>query len=74
MQMTQHTMAPMHARVQAHSTPEPDDVPGRDPATPVPTPMPDDVPAPSHAPVQEPSMPEPPIRAWTRRGGLRRTD
>lgn len=45
------------AALRAHSTPEPD-VP-RDPQ---PTPQPDDVPAPANAPVQEPTLPEPPIR------------
>ena len=49
--------------LQAQSTPDPDAVPGRDPATPPPVPTPDDVPGPTHAPVEEPRMPEPPIRA-----------
>ena len=43
----------------AHSTPDPD-VP--DPGTP-PVPVPDDVPAPVNAPVEEPTFPEPPIKA-----------
>lgn len=42
---------------RAHSTPDPDaDPPG-------PNPNPDDVPPPAHAPVQEPTLPEPPIKA-----------
>jgi hypothetical protein len=42
--------------LHAHSTPEPDQAP--------PTiPVPDDVPDPAHAPVEEPVIPEPPIRA-----------
>jgi len=41
---------------RAHSTPDPEQPP--------PTiPVPDDVPDPAHAPVEEPVMPEPPIRA-----------
>lgn len=42
---------------QAHSTPDPDAEP------PGPNPNPDDVPPPAHAPVQEPTVPEPPIKA-----------
>jgi hypothetical protein len=42
---------------RAHSTPDPDDEP------PPPNPNPDDVPPPTHAPVREPTLPEPPIRA-----------
>lgn len=42
---------------QAHSTPDPDAEP------PGPNPNPDDVPPPAHAPVQEPTLPEPPIKA-----------
>jgi hypothetical protein len=42
---------------RAHSTPDPDAEP------PGPNPNPDDVPPPAHAPVQEPTVPEPPIKA-----------
>lgn len=42
---------------RAHSTPDPDAEP------PGPNPNPDDVPPPAHAPVQEPTLPEPPIKA-----------
>jgi hypothetical protein len=42
---------------RAHSTPDPDAEP------PKPKPTPDDVPPPAHAPVQEPTLPEPPITA-----------
>jgi hypothetical protein len=42
---------------RAHSTPDPDAEP------PAPNPNPDDVPPPAHAPVQEPTLPEPPIKA-----------
>ena len=41
----------------AHSTPDPDAEP-----TP-PNSIPDDIPPPAHAPVQEPTLPEPPIKA-----------
>jgi hypothetical protein len=42
--------------LHAHSTPDPEQAP--------PTiPVPDDVPDPAHAPVEEPVIPEPPIRA-----------
>ena len=42
--------------LRAHSTPDPEQAP--------PTiPVPDDVPDPAHAPVEEPTIPEPPIRA-----------
>ena len=44
--------------LHAHSTPEPDT-----PSTPPSIPVPDDVPDPAHAPVEEPVIPEPPIRA-----------
>lgn len=44
---------------RAHSTPDPD----TDPNPPGPNPNPDDVPPPAHAPVQEPTLPEPPIKA-----------
>jgi hypothetical protein len=45
-----------------HSTPDPEDMPD-----PVPThdpnpPLVPDVPPPAHAPVEEPNLPEPPIR------------
>lgn len=43
--------------VRAHSTPDPETDP-----TPPSIPVPDDVPDPAHAPVEEPSIPEPPIR------------
>jgi hypothetical protein len=46
------------APLQAHSTPDPDPTP-----TPPSIPVPDDVPDPAHAPVEEPTIPEPPIRA-----------
>jgi hypothetical protein len=42
---------------RAHSTPDPDADPPR------PSPNPDDVPPPVNAPVQEPTLPEPPIKA-----------
>ena len=44
--------------LHAHSTPEPDTIP-----TPPTVPVPDDVPDPAHAPVEEPTLPVPPIRA-----------
>ena len=53
-----HGATPLHA----HSTPEPDSpepTPAPDPRPPVP----DDVPDPVNAPVEEPRMPQPPIRA-----------
>jgi len=43
----------------AHSTPDPD-LPPPDPKK---NPDPDDVPPPSRAPVEEPTLPEPPIKA-----------
>jgi hypothetical protein len=46
---------------RAHSTPDPDSDPDSNP--PGPNPNPDDVPPPAHAPVQEPTLPEPPIKA-----------
>jgi len=53
------TIDPQHGNSQAlraHSTPDPEQPP--------PTiPVPDDVPDPAHAPVEEPVIPEPPIRA-----------
>lgn len=50
------TQAPEPVR-RSHQTP--------DPETPPPTPpaAPDDYPSPANAPVQEPKLPEPPIRA-----------
>lgn len=45
------------SRKLAHSTPDPDAEP-----TP-PNSIPDDIPPPAHAPVQEPTLPEPPIKA-----------
>jgi len=51
-----------HATWHAHSTPDPDSP--LDPAPTHPTPpVPDDVPDPVNAPVEEPRLPEPPIRA-----------
>ena len=48
-----------HGRaLRAHSTPEPESNP-----TPPTVPVPDDVPDPAHAPVEEPTLPVPPIRA-----------
>jgi hypothetical protein len=46
---------------RAHSTPDPESPP----STPNPPPplTPDDDPLPSHAPVEEPRLPEPPIQA-----------
>ena len=44
--------------LHAHSTPDPDS-----PPTPPPIPVPDNEPDPAHAPVEEPKLPEPPIRA-----------
>lgn len=44
--------------LHAHSTPEPEPSP-----TPPTIPVPDDEPDPAHAPVEEPRLPEPPIRA-----------
>jgi len=49
--------ATMNRTVHAHSTPEPDEAP------PKPTPVPEDVPSPANAPVEEPRAPQPPIRA-----------
>lgn len=49
---------------RAHSTPDPDAVP---PPEPKPNPVPDDVPLPTHAPVEEPTLPEPPIKAGAAR-------
>lgn len=48
-------MNEMHKK--AHQTPDPEIPP------PKPTPHPDDVPAPDYAPVREPTLPEPPIKA-----------
>jgi hypothetical protein len=45
---------------RAHSTPDPETPPSKpDPTPPL---TPDDDPLPSHAPVEEPRLPEPPIR------------
>ncbi|MCC2958913.1 hypothetical protein LK540_00495 [Massilia sp. IC2-278] len=44
--------------LRAHSTPDPEQTP-----TPPTIPVPDDVPDPAHAPVEEPVIPDPPIRA-----------
>jgi hypothetical protein len=44
--------------LRAHQTPDPEPTP-----TPPTIPVPDDVPDPAHAPVEEPMIPEPPIRA-----------
>ncbi|WP_313706593.1 hypothetical protein [Massilia sp.] len=49
---------PLGAPLHAHSTPDPEQTP-----TPPTIPVPDDVPDPAHAPVEEPVIPEPPIRA-----------
>lgn len=43
--------------LRAHSTPDPDLPP------PDPRPDPDDVPAPARAPVEEPGLPDPPVKA-----------
>ncbi|QYF96237.1 hypothetical protein KY495_23855 [Massilia sp. PAMC28688] len=45
--------------MRAHSTPDPDAIPEPTPTPPVP----DDVPPPVNAPVEEPTFPEPPIKA-----------
>jgi protein TonB len=45
-------------KYEAHSTPDPDL-----PPDPKPPPVPDDVPSPANAPVEDPSYPEPPIKA-----------
>lgn len=52
----------MTDRYHAHSTPDPDAIPTREPTPP--PPMPDDVPPPANAPVEEPTLPEPPIRTY----------
>jgi hypothetical protein len=46
--------------LRAHTTPDPTD-PNQPP--PQPSPDPDDVPAPQRAPIEEPRMPQPPIKA-----------
>lgn len=51
------SMERMDTEQKAHTTPDPDLPP------PDPNPDPDDVPAPARAPVEEPDMPEPPIKA-----------
>lgn len=48
---------PGRSAMRAHSTPDPD-LPD-----PKPTPLPDDVPPPTNAPVEEPRVPPPPIKA-----------
>jgi hypothetical protein len=45
---------------RAHSTPDPETPPSN--PNPIPPPTPDDDPLPSHAPVEEPRQPEPPMR------------
>ncbi|MEN3276171.1 MAG: hypothetical protein V7631_1961 [Massilia sp.] len=52
------TIDPREDALHAHSTPDPEPLP-----TPPTIPVPDDVPDPAHAPVEEPSIPDPPIRA-----------
>lgn len=47
---------------QFHTTPDPDS-PNEPPTPHSPPPVPDDVPDPVNAPVEEPRLPEPPIRA-----------
>jgi len=47
---------------RAHSTPDPT-TPDPELPPPQPSPDPDDVPAPSRAPVKEPDLPEPPVKA-----------
>ena len=51
--------------MQAHTTLDPDLPPASEPepGPPLTVPVPDDVPAPTHAPVTEPGMPGPPVRA-----------
>lgn len=48
--------------LRGHSTPDPE-TPPSDPAVPPSVPVPDDEPGPEYAPVKEPKLPEPPIRA-----------
>ena len=48
--------------ISAHIAPDPDVPDPKQPPQP-PVPVPDDVPDPTNAPVQEPRLPEPPIRA-----------
>ncbi|MES2129924.1 MAG: hypothetical protein V4463_21830 [Pseudomonadota bacterium] len=45
-----------------HSTPDPDEPPPVTPPKP-PRPVPDDVPSPANAPIEEPRFPEPPVKA-----------
>jgi protein TonB len=58
-----HVFAPGAAAqrepAHGHSTPDPE----TPPPAPTPTPAPDDYPEPAHTPVQEPRMPEPPMKA-----------
>ena len=42
---------------RSHSTPDPDDSPSGTPG-----PVPDEMPLPDHAPVQEPDAPAPPVK------------
>jgi hypothetical protein len=49
--------------LRAHSTPDPETPPPTPTPTPNRPPVPDDEPLPTHAPVEEPRLPEPPIRA-----------
>jgi hypothetical protein len=56
--MDQH--APGASILRAHSTPDPDNP---QPDDPKPGPLPDDVPPPVNAPVEEPRAPQPPIKA-----------
>lgn len=57
-----HSYDPASANaLRAHSTPDPESP--NDPTPPHPTPpVPDDVPDPVNAPVEEPRLPEPPMR------------
>jgi hypothetical protein len=47
--------------LRGHSTPDPETPPSQ--PTPPSVPVPDDEPGPEYAPVKEPTLPEPPIRA-----------
>lgn len=55
---THHDQAPEPVR-RSHQTPDPE----TPPPTQSPPSQPDEYPAPTNAPVQEPKLPEPPIRA-----------
>jgi hypothetical protein len=61
-ELTGARLAPAPIR-RAHSTPDPEMPPSTPTPTPHAPPVPDDEPIPSHAPVEEPRLPEPPIRA-----------